>query len=579
LAQSYNRDFAAWGVSERLVLPKGSVMAVLQIHTGANQGQVLALNGDKTVLGRNPDCHIVISGTAVSRAHAHILRVQDRYYIEDIKSRNGTFVNNEQIAGRTQLKNNDRIKICDFVCSFHDEPPRTLPEEPLSEVEEAATEPANPIEATVSHSSSKQILEAQPAEKLKAILDITTNLSRTLELDSLLPQIVDSLFQLFKNADRCFIILRDEASKKLIPKVIKTRRPNDEANARFSKSIVNKCLEGVEAILSEDATSDARFAMSQSIADFRLRSVMCAPLWTPGDSKGVGVIQLDSQDRSKRFTQDDLKLLMGVAAQASVALDNVKMHQDLLVKERLKRDLELAREVQLGFLPSRVPELPGYEFFAYYDPASEVGGDYYDFIPLPGNRLAVLLGDVAGKGIPAALLMAKISADARFCMLTKPKPAEAVTHLNALMNQSALAERFVTLAAMVLDYERHVVTLVNAGHPSPVLYHRTGRTLEEATTNEVTGLPLGILDGHEYTSCEVALQPGDCLVAFSDGLTEAMDVNNTQLQLKGIFSALQGTDLSARGVGERLLKTVTQHAAGQSQHDDLTLVSFGRVGG
>src|SRR5207247_4031301 len=181
--------------------------------------------------------------------------------------------------------------------------------------------------------------------------------------------------------------------KKLIPKVIKTRRPADEINARFSRSIVNKCIEGVDAILSEDASSDSRFAMSQSIADFRLRSVMCAPLWTQ-DAKGFGVIQLDTQDRSKKFTQDDLKLLMAVAGQASVALERAKMHQELLVKERLKRDLELAREVQRGFLPSRVPELAGYEFFAHYESAFEVGGDYYDFIPLPDNRLAITLGDV-----------------------------------------------------------------------------------------------------------------------------------------------------------------------------------------
>src|SRR5262249_5239814 len=146
------------------------------------------------------------------------------------------------------------------------------------------------IEATLSHSSSKQILEAQPAEKLKALLEIGSNLSRTLEIEPLLPKIVDSLFQLFKQADRCFIIMHDDAGKKLIPKVIKTRRPTDEINARFSRSIVNKCIEGVEAILSEDASSDSRFAMSQSIADFRLRSAMCAPLYTQ-EGKGFGVIQ------------------------------------------------------------------------------------------------------------------------------------------------------------------------------------------------------------------------------------------------------------------------------------------------
>lgn len=554
-------------------------MAVLHFLTGAGQGQELELKQEKTVLGRNPDCHVVISGTAVSRAHAHILNIQGKYFIEDIKSRNGTFVNNEQISGRTPLKNNDRIKICDFVCSFHDVAPAKplpaglRPEEP--EPEEPET--TGTIEASLSHSSSKQILESQPAEKLKILLDILTNLSRTLEIDSLLPKIVDNLFQLFKQADRCFIILHDETGKKLVPKVIKTRRPTDEINARFSRSIVNKCVEGVEAILSEDASSDSRFAMSQSIADFRLRSVMCAPLYTQ-DGKGVGVIQLDTQDRSKRFNNEDLKLLMSVAGQASVALESVTLHQQSVARERLNRDMELAREVQRSFLPSKPPQVEGYEFFAHYESAYEVGGDYYDFIELPDKRVAVMLGDVAGKGVPAALLMAKISADARFCVLTKPNTAEAITALNALLNQSGLADRFVTLAAAVLDCNKHTVTLVNAGHPSPVLYHRDSGTLEEATTNEVTGLPIGILDGFEYVSCEVALKPGDTVFMFSDGVTEAMDVNNNQLQMKGIFAALEGLSLTPTALGERLVKTVKQHAQGRSQHDDLTLTAFGRTG-
>src|SRR5438874_6123342 len=124
-------------------------MAVLQILTGANQGQQLELKTEKTVLGRNPDCHVVISGTAVSRAHAHILQIQGKYFIEDIKSRNGTFVNNEQIAGRTQLKNNDRIKICDFVCSFHDAPPpKPLPAGLAAEEPEEELETTGTIEAT-----------------------------------------------------------------------------------------------------------------------------------------------------------------------------------------------------------------------------------------------------------------------------------------------------------------------------------------------------------------------------------------------------------------------------------------------
>jgi serine phosphatase RsbU (regulator of sigma subunit)/pSer/pThr/pTyr-binding forkhead associated (FHA) protein len=555
-------------------------MATLLLLKGGNQGQRVQLDADKTVLGRNPDCHVVISGTAVSRAHAQIVRVNGKFYIEDNQSRNGTFVNNEQITGRTLLKDSDRIKICDFLCTFHDKPalkplpPEMRPEEPepLEDVD-----PSSTVEAAVSHASSNLLLETQPADKLKALLEISGNLAKTLELDPLLPKIVESLFQLFRQADRCFIILREEVSKKLIPKVIKTRRAHDEANARFSRRIVNQCMETVQALLSDDAATDSRFGMSQSIADFRIRSVMCAPLWSQ-DGEAFGVIQLDTQDRNKKFTQDDLKLLVGVASQASIALENAKLHEDLVARERLKRDLELAREVQRGFLPLRPPEVPGYEFYAHYESAFEVGGDYYDFIPLPNQRMAIMLGDVAGKGVPAALLMAKISADARYCMLTEPEPAVAVTRLNALLNQSGLTDRFVTLAAAILDQNNHTVTLVNAGHPSPVLYRRSSGTVEEATSKESAGLPIGVLDGFEYVSTQVTLEPGDSILIFTDGVSEAMDINNTQLGTKGIYAAIQGESFTPKALGERVVKVVKQFASGRSQHDDITLVCFGRTG-
>ena len=244
--------------------------------------------------------------------------------------------------------------------------------------------------------------------------------------------------------------------------------------------------------------------------------------------------------------------------------------------ERLTRDLELAHEVQCGLLPLRPPEAPDYDFFAHYESAHAVGGDYYDFIPLPRQRMAVLLGDVAGKGVAAALLMAKLSADARFCMLTEPDPAAAVTKLNSLMTHSGIADRFVTLVAAILDPASHTVTLVNAGHPSPLIYRRATRTVEEATSLDVAGLPLGIQGGFEYASCQVSLAPGDCILAFTDGVTEAMDIDNVELQSKGVYEAVRGEAYSLRALGERVVRVVKQFAAGRSQSDDIALVGFGR---
>jgi phosphoserine phosphatase RsbU/P len=565
------------------------MMASLHVLKGPNQGEKVTLD-ETNVIGRDPPkCNIVIPMNAVSREHAKIERVGGRYYIEDLKSRNHTYVNNEAVETRVLLRNNDKIRICDFLATFQDDsllPP--LPRELSSAADEDEEESSGSttVEATLSHGTNLQ-LEMQPAEKLKAILEISRNLSKTLELDRLLPQIVDSLFLLFKQADRCFIILAEEGVgrggeginkliQKLIPKVIKTRRPQDESTARFSKTIVRKCLDTGNAFLSDDASGGV--PVSQSVVDFRIRSVLCAPLLS-AEGKAFGVIQLDTQDRNKKFTQDDLKLLQGVSNQASIAMENAKLHEGTVVRERLRRDLELAHQVQLSFLPSRLPEVAGYEFFAHYEPALEVGGDYYDFVRLGAQRLAVLVGDVAGKGVPAALLMAKLSSDARFCLLTEADPAQAIIKLNNLIYpHTSQMDRFVTLVAAVLDQEAHTVTLINAGHESPLLHCSAQKTLTKAMTTEEAGVPLGILEQEAYPSSQVRLAPGDSLLLFTDGVSESFNVRDRAFRTEGILAAIHdGNAVRPQVAGARIVKALKQHSAGRSQHDDITLVCFGRT--
>jgi serine phosphatase RsbU (regulator of sigma subunit) len=565
-------------------------MAYLLVLKGQNPRESIQLTKDRILLGRNANCDIIFPANdfAVSREHACILRQGGKYFLEDLKSRNGTFLNNQPVPvdARLPLKENDKIRICDFQYSFHETLKATKPPLPPEMVGDQQTpeEPENQstFEASVS-STSQLFLHAQPAEKLRAFVDISHNLSKTLELDNLLPKIVDSLFQLFKQADRGFIILREEVTtgdkvvEKLIPKVVKTRRSQDETKVNFSRSIVRECLKTVQAFLSDDAAADIRVNMAQSIADFRIRSVMCAPLWTQ-ENKAIGVIQLDTQDRGKKFTQEDLSLLMAVASQASIALENARLHEEMLVRERMRRDLELAHQVQLSFLPRKLPEIPGYDFYAHYEPAQEVGGDYYGFIPLPGRGLAVLLGDVAGKGVPAALLMAKLSSDARFCLLTETDPAKAITTLNELLYEhTSQMDRFVTLAAAWLDPATGALTFVNAGHLSPLVVRRGSGQHQEGTPKQVIGLPLGVTDSYPYEACQVRLEPGDSVLLFSDGVTEAMDRQNNLIHLKAIDGALREGLSGPAAIGERIVKNVKQHAAGRNQNDDITLVCFGRT--
>ena len=551
-------------------------MAYLLLVSGGEPRLPLQLHRGRTVLGREADCDIVIKDVmfrrdvadtrvaSVSRRHAVISYEEGKYYIEDgdgqgRESRNHTFVNEQKLAfpGRVLLQNDDRIRICDFICTFYEEPDSSFS-----------------VVAAIDRDSSNDTLQAQPADKLRIILEISNSLSHTLDIDSLLPRIIDSLLELYKLADRGFIILRDEATGELVPRVSKTRAAGDDPTALFSHSIVRQCLENSQAILGDDLAH--QFPNSDSISALPIRSLMCAPLWSQ-DGRPWGVIQLDSDGSKKKFSPDDLKLLLGVASQASIALSNARLHRDLLIHQARVRDLELAQQVQRALLPQRLPDISGYDFYAYYESAQEVGGDYYDFIPLPQQRLAVLLGDVAGKGVAAALVMVKFSVEVRARLLTEPELAAAVTQLNALMNQSSLSDRFVTLIAAVLDPASHTVTLVNAGHPSPLLFRRAGGAVEEVVPAAVAGPPVGIGVGHVYRCCQVPLQPGDGLILFSDGVTDAMNPLGRRFRANGVRTVLQGGHKSARETGERLIQTVKQHAAGCRQNDDITLVCFGRA--
>ncbi len=244
------------------------------------------------------------------------------------------------------------------------------------------------------------------------------------------------------------------------------------------------------------------------------------------------------RDPSKKFNPADLKLLSGVAHQASIALDNARQYELLLAREQVERDLELAGQMQRSILPDQLPQFPGFEFFAHYAAAHEVGGDYYDFIPLPHERVAVALGDVVGKGISAAMLMAKLSSDVRFCLQTE-EPSAALARLNELIyKHTNLTERFVTLLAAVLDPARSLATLVNAGHVLPLLYRRATGEVQEAISQEAAGLPLGVQKGQLYESCQVTLEPGDCLLLFTDGVCDAVNVHGRPFRVEGVLRVL-----------------------------------------
>jgi sigma-B regulation protein RsbU (phosphoserine phosphatase) len=547
----------------------GTPMPHLTVIRGTNIGHRFDLKKGSNTIGRNPDCDIVFGVTAVSREHARIYWRNDRYFIEDLKSRNQTFVNDNRVEASNPvlLGPGDRIRICDYVCEFVDE---------TSPIRVRDNDDTGTVVSSL-QAGSASVLAAQPAERLRSLLEMTNALARSVEISRLYPSIIDGLFQIFRQADRGFIIVKDETSGKFIPQVIKARREKDELSARFSRTILNKCIDDRQAVLIEDTSQNQQMQLASSISDFKVRSIMAAPMISP-DDEVFGIIQVDTQDRSRKFTQDDLQLLVAIANQAGVAIENVNLHEDVVRRQRMQREIEVARQVQLSFLPNNVPQVPGYDFFAHYRAAREVGGDFYGFLNMHSDKLAIGVGDVAGKGIPAALLMARITGDMNLAVLSEHDPARAVMKMNALFHQAGFPDRFVTFLLCILEPNSGCLTFVNAGQVPPLIRRSSGK-VEELNQPDQNGLPLGVEEEFAYVSCLHSLEPGDCLVLCTDGITDASNLKNESFGKERLLQALASGPAESAALGDHLLTAVEDFATAPTQFDDMTLVCVSRRSG
>jgi phosphoserine phosphatase RsbU/P len=565
-------------------------MAVLRALVGLHPGQLFPIEGERAVLGRDPDCDIVLELGAVSRHHARVVREDATFYVEDLKSRNGTFLNGRRIYERQLLREGDELGICDIRFIFHAGPPGPAPPPSAAAIAPRSLPPAAALwveddrkptgsstimsKVDVSSGSSSLHLHVNAEAKLRALIEIGTNLGKSLSLGEVLPKLLDSLFSIFLQADRGFVVLREPRSGRLIPQAVKYRRRDDAETIRISRTIVGEVMASKEAILSADAVSDARFEMAESIVDFQIRSMMCAPL-VGSDGTALGVIQIDTLDQRSRFNRQDLDVLAAVTCQAAFVVENAQLHEAALRQQAIARELALAHAVKQSCLPRRAPLIPHYEFFSFYEPADVLGGDFYDYVPLSDGRVGVLVADVSGKGVSASLLMARLSAEARFCLASEPTPAAAVARLNSDFCDAGWEDRFVTLVLCVLDPARHGVAVVNAGHIPPLLRRRDGSVVVVA--EEEARLPIGVDDGVEYEQCGVELAPGESLTLLTDGITEAMNEQDALYGYERVRGRLAEDAENVRDLGQRLLDDVKAFVGDRPQSDDMCLACFGRA--
>ncbi|HEX9935125.1 MAG TPA: SpoIIE family protein phosphatase, partial [bacterium] len=283
----------------------------------------------------------------------------------------------------------------------------------------------------------------------------------------------------------------------------------------------------------------------------------------------VGILVVAEKTSRARFTAEDMTVLSVLANQAAIAAENIHLHQETLEKQRIEEDLKLAHEIQKNLLPRSCPRGDRFEFAGYNLPSREVGGDYYDFIPLLDGKIGVVIGDISGKGIPAAILMSNLQATFRISAVQAGSPAETMRIVNNQIVQTTSVEKFATVFYGMYDPARYAFAYTNAGHNCPVVRRADGRYkyLKEG------GLVIGVMENVRYRSRQITLAPEDVLVFYTDGVTEARNADEEEFGEKRLLQAIERPyNGSAQSILDSILDAVTDFSSRDVQPDDLTLV-------
>jgi len=410
-------------------------------------------------------------------------------------------------------------------------------------------------------------------DKLRMLLDITKTISRSLDLDEVLNVVMDTLDSLIPyDAAGIYLVKcsrplaeRDGEPDETCVFHTEAVRGYDIADLQELRLKMGEGLIGHVAVsgkpyIARDVRNDPRYINARA----RTRSEMVAPIIS--NEEVIGVFDLES-DELDAYSEDDLEVLMLLASQVAIIIDKVMLHEQLIEKQRLETQLEVARQVQLELLPPRDPQLEGFDISAYNFPTEEVSGDYYDWVRVYDDQIGVVIADVAGKGVPAALLMAFLRASLRAASHIGYAPHISMSKVNYLLWESIERNQFVTAFYGILDATNPTLAYSNAGHNPPLLIDVDGKTRFE----ERGGVPLGMFRDSRYYEYFATIEPGQMLVLYTDGVTEAMNPSGEEYGgQRLVAAALRGRHLSARELIDFIHRDVIDWTDGLGAHDDVT---------
>lgn len=510
-------------------------------------------------LGRDERiCSIHLSHPCVSRRHAQLAAGEQGLTLSDAQSKAGTFLNGLRLKANAvyTLHHRDRIEICGYTFIFQDDQGSVCACDGIDDAD-SLTPRAADVTSILDGSSTAWMLrtDAPPREKLTALVKLAQDLRKRVTLEELLPSVLDRLLSLYSQADRALIVLREAGSER--PAIIRGRQRGSDLISEGGQTgkLIKDVMDSGRAVIADQGLS------------------MSAPL-TDLDGHSLGAIQLDALASQRAFRREDLDLLTTAAFQVSVVVENAVLHEAALRERSLEIELKLAQQIQVELLPSEPPQIDGYEFFDYYAPAKYVGGDYFDYLPLEDNRLALVVGDVSGKGVPAALLMVKVASELQASLATGSDPVQVLNRVNRRFSQRNPDGTFVTMVLAVLDLSAHAMSVVNAGHLRPLLRRPDGSIIEIGDAE--AGMPLGVSPIRPYLPTQFEFRAGDALVLISDGITEAQSLDMGQYGQQRLLLQLKSFAGTAADLGRRIIDDVDCFVGHHPQSDDRCLMCVRR---
>jgi len=420
----------------------------------------------------------------------------------------------------------------------------------------------------------KSVADLSTVDKLRMLLDITKTISRSLDLDEVLNLVMDTLDSLIPYDAAGIYLVKcsqplaeweggPDESCVFHTQAVRGYEIDDlqELHLKMGEGLIGHVAVTGKPYVSQEVRHDPRYINARPLTN----SEMVAPIIS--NNEVIGVFDLES-DHLNAYSNDDLEVLMLLSSQVAIIIEKVMLHENLIEKQRLETQLEVARQVQLALLPARDPQIDGFEISAYNFPTEEVSGDYYDWVRIYDDQIGMVIADVSGKGMPAALLMAFLRASLRAATHIGYAPAISMSKVNYLLWESIERNQFVTAFYGIFDATNRTLAYSNAGHNPALVMEVDG----SARFEERGGVPLGMFRDTRYYEYYLTIESGQMLVLYTDGLTEAR--NSTEEEYgrdRLVESVRKCRDLSAREIIDYIHRDLSAWTDGQGADDDVTI--------